>query len=116
MTLAMRTAVVTRSFRPGSVYARSPISRETVKPMPARTDAPAMSGQVSSGESRAKPSRTEAHAPPRTPMTLPASRPIRTPSATRSVNTPDSVAARKVTPAARNAKAGTAIPATQGRM
>ena len=96
--------------------ASSPISSETVKPMPASMAMPMTSIQASSSSSSALVNFDSSHVDPVMPTVLPTSRPVTMPRATgslrdstRPLNPPT------VTPAAKKAKIGTATPALIGR-
>ncbi len=93
------------------------MSRETVKPIPASSDRPAMSGQRRSVSSSARVNRLTSQVAPMMPTVFPTTSPAMMPSATLSVSdAPSPDRPPTVTPAEKKAKTGTANPAERGRM
>ncbi|SKF61902.1 Uncharacterised protein [Mycobacteroides abscessus subsp. abscessus] len=108
------TAVLASSTSAWSVKARSLTSIDTVKPMPARAATATMSAQVTPAASDARVSRVVSHAPPKMPIGLPRTSPAMMPSATGSVASACNEPRLTGTPAANNAKIGTATHADHG--
>ncbi|SLH90166.1 Uncharacterised protein [Mycobacteroides abscessus subsp. abscessus] len=108
----------TWSSRVGSpAKASSPISSDTVKPIPPSKATPATSSQLSSSSSSARVSFAVRNVVATMPSALPATRPTTMPRVTRSVSESTSPSRPPiVTPAAKKAKTGTAKPAERGRM
>ena len=99
---------------PGS-NASSPISSETVKPIPARSDRPVTSTQARPSSRSARVNRASNQVEPNTPTDLPTTSPATIPTATGSVRaSANPLGPPTVTPAAKNAKIGTASPAENG--